>query len=729
MTMRYYLPLAVILAFAAPAHAQLFRDAPLGGTAERQLPGDRALTPWAIDKDALNTKGGDRFERREVDAEQLETVKLTNVVAPIHFESGVAKIPDATVAALRKALDGLRDRRNVRLHLVGHADTQPLSPALAAVFGDNEGLSRERAGEVAEFLKRALQLPPEAISYEWAGDSRPLASNATEEGRAQNRRVEVEVWYDVVKSAKALEDVLVKESFRRVKVCRTETLCRLKYVDGQERRTRLQNVVPPLHFDDQSIDVASVFVEQIRQALAGMTDRQNVLVKFVGYTDNAPLSERNERIYGDHVGLSKARARRVALAIQEALKLPTSAIDSDGRGMERPLAANETATGRALNRRVEVEFWYDDPLQELPDEPQLCPAPGSEVVTRVYDPPWGAPAPLAIENGQPVIPAGYAAALSRALGDIAARTKPRLRFIGYTGNDPLERRTALVYGDDIGLSAARARRAMEAVVAELGLSAGQAEFEGRGYVYADDVVNAGFTQDKTSKIVVQAVYDEAAQLDDYDGVEITPLNRELTPKNAFGLNLMRITVDGEPLDDPGRSSADVQRCTDVALDQAKIQFAFDGLEAARRLSVASKPTILELQRAGEQALAAPARFTMYTNYSAFIERAEVRIFERDQSLESPPIDVVALGPDGSAEWSPARTLLGSSARELKYVVRAYAKETFDETRPQVLSLVYAPRSAAEPASDEPSEPDAAPEEDTSPRRRQPRRAESSRAGA
>ena len=77
-------------------------------------------------------------------------------------------------------LDGMRDRRNVRLHLVGHADTQPLSPALAAVFGDNEGLSRERAGEVAELLKGHSALPAEAISYEWAGDQQPVASNETQ---------------------------------------------------------------------------------------------------------------------------------------------------------------------------------------------------------------------------------------------------------------------------------------------------------------------------------------------------------------------------------------------------------------------------------------------------------------------------------------------------------------------------------------------------------------------
>jgi flagellar motor protein MotB len=62
----------------------------------------------------------------------------------------------------------------------------------------------------------------------------------------------------------------------------------------------------------------------------------------------------------------------VALAVQDALGLPTSAVESDGRGAALPVASNDTDQGRALNRRVEVEFWYDDPLQQLPDEPQVC---------------------------------------------------------------------------------------------------------------------------------------------------------------------------------------------------------------------------------------------------------------------------------------------------------------------------------------------------------------------
>ncbi len=178
---------------------------------------------------------------------------------------------------------------------------------------------------------------------------------------------------------------------------------------------------------------------------------------------------------------------------------------------------------------------------------------------------------------------------------------------------------------------------MEAIAADMQLAPEQVEFEGRGYVHSDDVVNAGFVQGETSHVVVQIVYDEIAELDDYDGVEITPLTRELAPENAFALNLMRITVDGKPLDDKGRSSADVQRCTDVALQGADIQFGFDNLEADRRLAVAAEPATVAFYRDGDGWAAEPVRFTMYANYSHFIERAEVRIFAPEQSLEAEPL--------------------------------------------------------------------------------------------
>jgi flagellar motor protein MotB len=658
----------------------------IGEPAERHLSGDQTFRQWAQDPASLETQRGDRLETVDVAVKEVETVKLKNLVPPIRFDSGVAQIPPDYVNRLAEALESVRGRRNVRVHFMGHADSQALSDSLVRVYEDNAGLSRERAAEVAEYFKRALDLPPEAIAYEWAGDTQPIASNETEAGRALNRRVEVEVWYDQDRDAMRPQEVVVADDIRRVKVCRMETVCKLSYQEGHARRARLRNVVVPLRYEDDSTAVPEEYIKQVRGAFENLRGKQHLVVRFIGHTDAAPLTGRNERIYGDHLAMSKARARRVALTVEEALGLQAAAIESDGRGDAQPIASNDTAQGRALNRRVEVEFWYDDPLQELPNEPQLCPVDGEAgTVTKVYDPPWGPIVPLELSNGAPIVPPGYAASLRRALDEIAGRTNARLRFVGYTRNERLERRTASVYGDDVGLSTARARRAMDTLRKDSALANAPAEHEGRGFVQSDDVVNEGFVQGEDSFVRVQVVYDEPAPLENYDGVDIKRITRELTPKSPYELNLMRITVDGKPIDDPGRSSSDVQRCTDVALDDAKIQFKFDNLASRPRLAVAASPTSVTLTDIDGALVASSVQFRTYANYSSFIDRAEIRVFDRAQSGQDEPLAVVPVDAAGLAEWQPAAEQLAGNGRQLKFLLRAYdARGNFDETQAQPL---------------------------------------------
>jgi flagellar motor protein MotB len=647
-----------------------------GEAVERHLSPDQPFRTWTQNPDALAGERGDRLETKKVQVKKPETVKLHNVVPPIHFESGAAKIPPDYVEKLTRILESMRYRKNVRVHFVGHADSQRLSAELQRQFGDNMGLSRERAGEVAEYFKKTLGLPPESITYEWVGDTQPVAGNDTEEGRTQNRRVEVEVWYDEIKDAVEEQEVLVSSDVKQIKVCRTETVCKLRYKEGAERRARVRNLVVPLRYEDESTPVSEDFTRQVRQALDNLKDRQGVTVRFIGYTDDAPLGERDKRIYGDALALSKARARRVALAMKDSLKVPSSALESDGHGADHPVASNDTPQGRALNRRVEVEFWYDDPLQELPDEPVICPdGSGEEMVTKVYDPPWGPLPRLEIENGQPVVPPGLAENLRRALNDIADRKNPRLRFVGFTKNEHLDRRTAGVYGDDVGLSADRARRAQELLLQDPALTGAPAEHEGRGYVQSDDVVNGGFLQGDTSFVRVEAVYDEPLPLLDYDNIDITKINRTLTPKSPYELNTMRISVDGQPIDDPDRSSSDVQRCTDVALDGAKIRFHFDDLESRPRLGVSAHPVAAT---AGD-----PIRFRMYSNYAAFLDHSEIRLYGKDQSTATAPLAIVPIDAAGLAEWRP--DAITDPVHELKYVLRSYdAQGHFDETEAQPL---------------------------------------------
>jgi flagellar motor protein MotB len=664
-------------------------DAP-GEAAEMHLPVDQSFKSWIHDPAIIKNDEGDRTEMRKVVKQDVKTIKLDNLIPPIHFGSGEAEIPENYIKRLRDVLDSMRDRANVRLHFVGHADSQPLMGELIARYGDNVGLSRERAGTVAEYCQRALNLPPEAISYEGLGDSRPVASNATDEGRQLNRRVEVEVWYDEISEKPIEKEVIVPREIHRFKVCRTETVCKLHYKDGHFHRARIKNLIPPIHYDKGMIGVPEEFLQQVRQAMKNIREKQNPVVKIIAYSDNIPLKGRDKRIYGDSLGLSKAVARRIALAVQGDLGLPNTAIESEGRGASHPVASNDTQQGRSLNRRVEVEFWHDDPLQDLPDEPQLCPdAPGAEIVTRVYHSAADSVAPILFENGKPVIPDGYTDRLRRIMNEIKDKTHVRLRFIGYTGDKRLDRRTAAIYGDDIGLSMARARRTMAAVSKQMGLTEGQAEFDGRGYVQSEDVVNAGFIESDTSRVEVKVVYDELIVRDDYEGVEVTPLTREVQTLDPFALNLMRITVDGKPLDDPSKCSSDVQRCTDAALENANIQFKHDSLKLEPRLSVTAWPRTIQYQDSADTAFVENrVHFRLYTNYRSFIKRAEVRIFEEKQSVRDTPIAVIEMDADGMAEWQPEFKSFSAPGRKLQYLVRVYdGKGLFDETRSQPLWVV------------------------------------------
>jgi len=136
----------LVLVLASPAVAQGLLDEGIGASVERHVPSDEPLLRWAREPEQLETESGDKLEERDVVGEAADTVKLKNVVPPIHFESGVADIPMSYIDRLRVVLESMRHLDNVRLQMIGHADDQPLSSSLSGVYGDNSGLSRGRAG-------------------------------------------------------------------------------------------------------------------------------------------------------------------------------------------------------------------------------------------------------------------------------------------------------------------------------------------------------------------------------------------------------------------------------------------------------------------------------------------------------------------------------------------------------------------------------------------------------
>ena len=83
-------------------------EAPMGEAVERHLSDDVAFMQWVQDAERIARDEGDALDTREILAEELETVKLSNLVPPIHFESGVANIPESTVEELGEIQGRLR---------------------------------------------------------------------------------------------------------------------------------------------------------------------------------------------------------------------------------------------------------------------------------------------------------------------------------------------------------------------------------------------------------------------------------------------------------------------------------------------------------------------------------------------------------------------------------------------------------------------------------------------
>lgn len=105
-----------------------------------------------------------------------ESIVLSNVF----FAFGTSTLLEESRVDLDKVLDIMQKNPSLKVELAGHTDNIG-KPA------DNQRLSEQRAKAVFDFLV-GKGVASERLSYKGYGDTRPVADNNTEEGRAQNRR-------------------------------------------------------------------------------------------------------------------------------------------------------------------------------------------------------------------------------------------------------------------------------------------------------------------------------------------------------------------------------------------------------------------------------------------------------------------------------------------------------------------------------------------------------------
>ncbi len=110
------------------------------------------------------------------------------------FPSGGFQLSPAGQAELaNNIVPKLKGLQNAKIVVYGYTDNVPVGPELQRQgIPDNLVLSTRRAATVANFLV-AQGINPNIVSAKGVGDTRPVASNDTPQGRAQNRRIEITV--------------------------------------------------------------------------------------------------------------------------------------------------------------------------------------------------------------------------------------------------------------------------------------------------------------------------------------------------------------------------------------------------------------------------------------------------------------------------------------------------------------------------------------------------------
>jgi len=112
---------------------------------------------------------------------QPEIIKLNGV----QFPTDSAEITVIASSILDKAVATLKHRSDIKVEVAAHTDSRG-SEAY------NQSLSERRAASVMAYLQ-AHGISASRLSSKGYGESQPIASNATEAGMAQNRRVELRV--------------------------------------------------------------------------------------------------------------------------------------------------------------------------------------------------------------------------------------------------------------------------------------------------------------------------------------------------------------------------------------------------------------------------------------------------------------------------------------------------------------------------------------------------------
>lgn len=134
------------------------------------------------------TRSLSREELKDVDVQVLKGVVFISLSDNMLYKSGSYEISSAAHETLSKIAKIIKDYRDYDVIIEGNTDNVPISKTN---IRNNWDLSALRASSVVQSLQNEHGVDPKRLTAGGRGEYNPVASNATDAGRAKNRRTQI----------------------------------------------------------------------------------------------------------------------------------------------------------------------------------------------------------------------------------------------------------------------------------------------------------------------------------------------------------------------------------------------------------------------------------------------------------------------------------------------------------------------------------------------------------
>ncbi len=133
----------------------------------------------------------EQIAQKNIKIEEIEGKLKVTFVDKILFDSGSVTIKPKGREVILTLADSFKDNKGQSIVVEGHTDDVQIGSALQDRFPTNWELSAARATSVVRFLQEKGAIEPERLTASGFSFYKPVDTNETDEGRKQNRRIEI----------------------------------------------------------------------------------------------------------------------------------------------------------------------------------------------------------------------------------------------------------------------------------------------------------------------------------------------------------------------------------------------------------------------------------------------------------------------------------------------------------------------------------------------------------